>query len=105
MPAINGDHLAEFIGRDPGYRGEAVLQIITAMAKSYTRGEGFNAAGHPNEDVHAVILTASARLLRDPSQSISAESMGPFSISYRQGFDGWSVAELAVLNRYRARAR
>jgi hypothetical protein len=32
-------------------------------------------------------------------------AMGPFSVSYRAGFDGWSTAELYVLNRYRERAR
>ena len=105
MPAVNGDSLTEFIGRDAGDKGEAVISIITAMAKSYTRGAGFNTAGEPNEDVRAAILTASARLLRDPSQIVSGEGMGPFSVSYRGGFEGWSVAELAVLNRYRERAR
>jgi hypothetical protein len=52
-----------------------------------------------------VILTASARLLKDPSQVIANKQKRPFSVSYRTGFDGWSTAELYVLNRYRERAR
>lgn len=84
-------------------QANAVIQVVTALASAYTRGQGFS-AGEPNDDVRAAILSAAARLLRDPSQIVSSESMGPFSVSYRAGFDGWSVAELAALNRYRVRA-
>ena len=38
-----------------------VVPIITTMAKAYTRGRGFDGA-EPNEDIAAVITTASARL-------------------------------------------
>jgi hypothetical protein len=82
----------------------AIISVITALASAYTRGEGF-VAGEPNSDVRAAILTAAARLLRDPSQIVSNEAMGPFSVTYRAGFDGWSTSELAALNRYRVRAQ
>lgn len=72
--------------------------IIKALAKSYTRGGGF-VAGEPLEDVAAVIVTASARLAANPEQI--AYQVG--AVAFRGGFEGWSLAELAVLNRYRKR--
>ena len=79
----------------------AVIAIVTSMASAYTRGEGFT-DGEPNDDVRAVILSAAARLVTNPSQ-VESESMGPFSRT--GGFTGWSTAELATLNRYRVRAQ
>jgi hypothetical protein len=97
--------LSDFVGHAvTTARGEAVLSVVTALASAYKRGEGFT-AGKPNSDVRAVILTASARLPKDPSQVIADKRKGPFSVSYRTGVDGWSTAELYVLNRYRERAR
>ncbi|MUL78640.1 hypothetical protein FZI94_21600 [Mycobacterium sp. CBMA226] len=97
--------LAAFTGQDVSAdQATAVISVVTAMARSYTRGKGFSAAGEPSEDVAAVILSASARLLADTSQIIGQRSMGPFAVQLRAGFDGWSVAESYVLNRYRDRA-
>jgi len=39
---------------------ETVVPIVTVLAKSYTRGQGFTNS-EPNEDIAAVIVTASAR--------------------------------------------
>jgi hypothetical protein len=34
-----------------------------------------------------------------------AQTAGPFTVDIRsRGFEGWTLAELAVLNRYRKRA-
>lgn len=98
--------LSAFTGQqlDAG-QAEAVITIVSAHAKSYTRGRGWGTDGNPHDDVRAVILTASARLLTDTSQITSEHSMGPFSVSYRAGYGDWSTAELYVLNRYRERAR
>ena len=89
---------------EPG-RGAAEMEIITAMAKSYTRGEGFDADGTPAPDVRAVIHTATARLHAHPAQIRYSEARGPESVSFYDGFSGWTLAELAVLNRYRVRAQ
>jgi len=98
------DELSTFIGSDVEMtKGISILTMITAYAKSYTRGQGFT-DGEPSEDIQAVILTASARLLADTSQITQERSMGPFRTVYRSGFDGFSTGELAVLNRYRVRA-
>lgn len=104
MTAPTVGDLSAFTGQTVSAdQASAVIDVVTALASAYTRGQGFT-EGEPGPDVRAVILSASARLIADTSQIMSEEAMGPFSVSYRAGFDGWSVAELAVLNRYRARA-
>lgn len=83
----------------------AVLAIITAMASSYTRGQGFTAAGMPNDEIRAVILTASARLISNATGLTFSEVEGPSQIEYTSAFSGWTVGELFVLNRFRRRAQ
>lgn len=105
MAAPIENDLAAFVGReiDAG-QATAVLGVVSAMASSYTRGQGFT-AGEPNSDVRAVILSASARLLADTSQIVASEQMGPFVTQYAGDHTvQWSTAELSVLNRYRLRA-
>lgn len=75
------------------------LPIITAMAQAYTRGNGFT-AGEPNEEIAAVITTATARLMGNPDQT--QYRVG--DVSYQSAFTGWTLAETFVLNRYRKRA-
>ncbi|MGA4670439.1 hypothetical protein ACPCG0_11700 [Propionibacteriaceae bacterium Y1923] len=80
------------------------VQVITAMVKAYTRGNGFDAFGTvPNPDLSAVITMASARLAANPGQLRRTDTSGPFT-QVLDGFQGWTLAELAVLNRYRERA-
>ena len=108
MPTVSD--LTDMIGREVNAeQAEAVLKIVTAMASAYTRGNGFLSGMHTVEtvkpDLEAVVLSAAARLLSDPTQNLAGETMGPFGKTYRGGFTGWSVAELFVLNRYRERAK
>ncbi len=81
-------------------RFSAVLGIVSTLAKSYTRGHGWT-DGQPAEDIDAVILTAAARLVTNPGQISAAEGMGGLTVDWRAGFTGWTLVELAVLNRYR----
>lgn len=101
---VTGQQVAEFLGQgsDPtvvALAGQHVV-IITAMAQSYTRNEGFT-AGEPADDIAAVITTATARLVANPEQL--DQTVG--SVGIRGGFKGWSLAESFVLNRYRKRAQ
>jgi hypothetical protein len=73
------------------------------MARAYTRGHGFD-DGEPNEELAAVITTATARFIGNPTQLSRADTIGPFTTDIRGGFTGWTLAELFVLNRYRKRA-
>lgn len=77
------------------------LAMVTAMVRAYTRGRGFT-DGSPADDVAAVILTATARLMANPEGTIT-ESVGDYSVRHG-GFHGFNLVELAVLNTYRRRA-
>lgn len=79
------------------------LSVVTSIAHAYTRGEGFADDG-PNDEVASVIVLATARLLRNPSQLPVREQYGAIIVDYRGGFTGWSLAERETLNRYRVQA-
>ncbi len=101
---VDGIDVADFLGLSDdttlvAQAGEAAT-VITALAKSYTRGNGFDETGDPLEDVAAVITTAAARLVANPEQIDSAVG----GVRTGKGFAGWSLAETFVLNRYRKRA-
>lgn len=103
-PVPTGEDVARFLGQGDNTRLVALAQehvtAITLLAKAYTRGRGFTEGGEPASDVAAVIVTATARLVTNPSQI--AQTNGPFTVN--GGFRGWSLAELSVLDRYRRRA-
>ncbi|WP_218220233.1 hypothetical protein [Nesterenkonia sp. Act20] len=99
-----GGDVAAFLGLsdDPtvvAMAGEH-LPIVTAMARSYTRDNGFE-AGSVSEDIAAVITTATARLVSNPEQLSWAAGSARIS----GAFNGWSLPEQFVLNRYRKRAK
>lgn len=76
------------------------VRAVTLMARAYTRGEGFD-DDTPNDEIAGVILTAAARLARNPGQLSTSETMGPFTFDVRGGFQGFNLAERATLDRYR----
>lgn len=103
MPTPTGQTVADFLGGgdDPSLvslAGQHVA-IVTAMARTYVRGNGFSVDG-PSEDLAAVITTAAARMVSNPEQVDTQVG----STSIRGGFKGWSLAELFVLNAYRGRS-
>lgn len=104
MAAVTGQQVADFLGGgdDTGLVALAGnhAAIVTALARGYTRGEGFT-DGDPNDEIAAVIVTATARLVANPQQLTT--DIGGTSV--RGGFIGFNLAELFVLNRYRKRAR
>lgn len=106
MILAEGADVAEFLGRGDDANLVALAEqhvgIVAAMARAYTRGAGFDVDGNPADDLAAVIVVATARLLGNPEQA-KAETIGPFSTTYTP-FVGWSLAETFVLNRYRRRA-
>ncbi|WP_460355838.1 hypothetical protein [Mycobacterium sp. ZZG] len=104
MAAVTGQQVADFLGQgdDSGLVALAGdhAAVVTALARSYTRGRGF-AGADPAEDIAAVIVTATARLVANPEQLASDYG----SVSMRGGWQGWNLAEQIVLNRYRVRAQ
>lgn len=83
-------------------QAEAHLRNATLMVKAYTRDEGFDDSGQPSEDLQAVIISAAARSIKNPTH-VRQEGIGPFSQSPGTLY-GWTLAELAILHRYRKRA-
>ena len=101
---VTGQDVADFLGQGDdtelvALAGQSVT-IITAMARAYTRGNGFSGVGAPEDDLAAVITTATARLVANPEQL--RVTVGGVQMD---GFQGWTLAELFVLNRYRRRTR
>lgn len=81
-----------------------VTPVVYMMAKAYTRDQGFarrhGVAAQPNQEIAAVITSASARMVANPEQIPT--DVGATAV--RGAFTGWTLPELAVLNRYRKRA-
>ena len=103
---LDGQDVADLLGLgdDPQTvaLAERYLPIVTAQVRAYTRGRGFT-DGEPAGDVGMVVLTATARVVANP-ENIRSESIGDYSVT-RQITDGWTLAELAILNGYRKRAQ
>lgn len=100
---LTAQDVADFLGQGDdttvvALAGET-LPIITAMARAYTRGSGFEGL-EPNDEIGAVITTATARLMANPDQVQYRAG----EVSYQSSFSGWTLVETFVLNRYRKRA-
>ncbi len=81
----------------------AAVAQITVMVRAYTRGRGFD-EDEPNDELAAVITTAAARLAVNGSGVGFRTKVNDVEEEWRTGFTGWTLAELAVLNRYRVTA-
>lgn len=82
-------------------RRAMAVNIITALVKGYTRGQGFDAEGTPEPDLQAVIISASMRFLSNPN---GLEIEG--SRHYGDGDNtGLTLLERQVCDRYRVKAR
>ena len=99
---LMGYSLSSLTGRPQRPADHEALSIVAEYAKSYTRGNGFDpVTGNPNDALAAVILTATARLIANPSQ-LAGRSIGGLQLNYRP-WQGFTVGEQLVLNRYRQR--
>lgn len=76
------------------------LTHVVALARSRTRGRGFDGNGRCADDLAAVIVAATARQLGNPEQDRRMQ-FGDFSVLPTTG---WSLVEQAVLNRWRKTA-
>lgn len=73
---------------------------VSSFVNGYTRGRGFN-DDEPKRDVQVVIVSAAARLARNP-ENLTRLQVDNVTES-RTVFEGFNIAELGVLNRYRRR--
>jgi hypothetical protein len=98
----DGADVAAFLSRpDLAALAEEHVPYVARMARAYCGGHGFSGDGADcEEDIAAVIVAATARLVTNPAQ---VESEGADGYSVRGGFHAWSLPELGVLHRYRRR--
>lgn len=104
MAAVTGQRVADFLGGGTDTNLVALAAehaaVVTSMCRAYTRGIGF-ADDVPNDEIASVILAASARLVSNPQQ-VPYDVGG---VSLRGGFNGFTLTERLVLNRYRKKAQ
>ena len=83
---------------------QAQLESMLQFAKSYTRGIGFddNAEGmFIKPDLKTVILSAASRALANPTNAYRLE-VGSANVTPAR-FEGFTLAEQMILNKYRVR--
>ena len=97
------DSFVSYVGTpvDPAL-ADAHLAAVEQSVRAYTRDNGFDEFGYPDADLAMVILSAAARSYSNPTHARS-ETAGPFQHT-PGAFVGWTLPELAVLNRRRKRA-
>lgn len=103
---ITTDALGDLLGRpvdgDEEPQAIAALMTVSAYAAAHTRGRGFISASEAREDIAAVVVAAAARLYVNPDQ-LEQYTTGDYS-ARPAVFKGWTLAERAVLDRYRRKA-
>lgn len=103
--AVDAAQVAAFLGQPDDEATQATAEqaipVVTTMVRAYVRG---GADWETNDELDAVIVTAAARMVTNPGGLPVDESIGPFTRSVRGAFQGWTLAELYVLNRYRRTA-
>lgn len=95
--------LADYLGTPVDeLQARAHLHNVAMAVHAYTRGIGFSDTGTPSDEIEAVIISSAARSIQNPTHD-RQRTVGPFTSS-PGAFRGWTLAELAILNRYRKRA-
>lgn len=91
-------------GSDPVTGAKHALIAAKALVSGYTRGNDVNSFDEYRPGVREVILTVAARILANPGGVSVRVTAGGVTVSRGAGFSGYTLAEQAVLNRYRKRA-
>lgn len=99
------DRFLALTGRTAVEETEKVEQCLTmahGLVDAYCRGR-HRRGGVLRPGVEDVILMVAARIAANPEQVQVREQVGPYSLFLAEGFSGFTLVELAVLNRYRKR--
>lgn len=99
------DELLEFMRDGPGdptwEQAQQALMVAESVVNAYCRGNAKDGDGLWREGVWAVVLMVAARVLANPAGIQYRDQAGPFSVSRQSGFEGFTLGERFVLNRYR----
>ena len=63
-------------------RARGQVQVLNRQIYAYTRGNGYDLAGRPNEDICSVIVSAGARWVSNPAMSQSESTTAPLVRAY-----------------------
>lgn len=82
---------------------QAQLEAVFQFAKGYTRGVGFGDSDGVfiTPDLKTVILSAASRALANPTNAYRLE-VGSANVTPAR-FEGFTLAEQMILNKYRVR--
>lgn len=103
-PLPTAQEVADFLDWEDATSIAPHLSVVTAMVRGYVRDEGvetFTEGPRVPEDLAAVIISATARSVSNPSHLIREEVGSWNSVPGR--FDGFTLVEQAVLHAYRRR--
>lgn len=108
MPGPYATGAAEWMGRPDDAaliaRAGAVLPHVLELVRGYTRGRGFHADGWEcPSDIQTVIYSVIARVLANPDGLQKTTVTGPFTETVA-GWQGFTLMERQILDRYRVRA-
>ena len=102
---VTGHDIAKLIGHPDNTQlvalADEAVEVVTEYVRAYTRDEGFD-DDYPTAPIAAVIKSATVRMTVNP-QYLKRQSAGSQSVT-PSILDGFTLPELAVLNRYRKRA-
>ncbi|MFF0707455.1 hypothetical protein [Gordonia sputi] len=103
--AVTATDLVKWLGQpttdtDLTAQAAQAITMASAMIDAYCRGAHLKASGATRPGVDAVVLMASARMLANPEGLRYATGV----VSFNDAFNGFTLAEQMVLNRYRKRA-
>lgn len=80
---------------------QSALDIATALVAGYTRGGHALASGELKPGISEVVLSVAARFIANPAGIQWRNQAGDFSELRTSGLNGFTLAERAVMNRYR----
>lgn len=97
------EYVADFLGVDTVTVTKPHVDLVSAAAQAYTRGNGFGEdMRSPHPAILSVIVSATARLVNNPELTtyfVAADYAEKPGV-----FDGFSLPELTILNRWRRKA-
>lgn len=107
VPLIDSAALVRFMDTHKIDQGTAqqCIDVVSAMVSAYCRGRERMSSGAAKPGISAVVLAASARLAANPLQVSYRDQAGSISRSRQGSFQGFSLAEQYILNRYRKRSK
>lgn len=98
------DYVKGGAGQPTEQQALTALTLAEAAVSAYVRGRGKTSGGDWKPGLGEVILSAAARIVANPSGIQYRDQAGVFSTSRQSSFEGFTLAELVVLNRYRKSA-